>query len=574
VNPELQPPSVLLVYANPAITATPVAPYGMERVAHALRLAGCRVELLAPFMDADPVASLAQALATAPWALVGFSVRNIDDALVVRGPEGDPRGIDTTFYLDEVRPLVALALAALGPDRVVLGGPAVSSAPELVTRYLGASWAIAGPADDLVWRLGRGLATGQGVALDPDPRLVQLGAHGPLDSGPEAVGPAHDPRPRARAFAAAWRPAPGPTPRMGPYLGLALARGGRVPVQISAGCDRRCSFCVEARFTGHIVRPRPVAEIVAEIDSLVAVGVRRIWLACSELNVPDERHAIAVLTALAGRGLDLQSFVQVAPVSDALLDAMEAAGLDPTALSFELGHLDDTLLRAGAGPANRAAIDRLLETWLGRGYRTLGGSILLGAHPLETDATLDRALSTALEFDAALPDGLGLAYACGGRVYPRTALADWVGAHPQLAAPSLYGARDPTFLRPVVFCRPTAPRALMARVGQALAGARGRMGPMNADAPTGDRLAVEALVSRAIWRLQEDRLDAAQSCLLDALRLDRDHLEALAQLAQLQANQLAQPQQAVITLRRLLSVLSSTDPRRAEVLRALERLGA
>ena len=33
------PPRVLLVYANPAITATPVVPYGMERIAHALRLA-------------------------------------------------------------------------------------------------------------------------------------------------------------------------------------------------------------------------------------------------------------------------------------------------------------------------------------------------------------------------------------------------------------------------------------------------------------------------------------------------------------------------------------------------------
>lgn len=574
-------PRVLLVYANPAVTASPVVPYGMERIAHALRLSGCRVELLAPWIEADPRAALDQALAAGPWDLVGFSLRNLDDALVVRsaappvaaGPHGPD--IDTGYYLDAVRPLVQAALAALGPARVLVGGAALSSGPEVVLAALGASWGIAGPAEDLAWRLGRALATGQGPVLDPDPRIVQLGPVGPLAAAPPARGPAHDPVPRDRGFAAAWRPAPGPTPRMGPYLGLALARGGRVPVQVAAGCDRRCHFCVEARFTGHLVRPRPVPEIVAEIDSLVAVGVRRFWLATSELNVPDERHAIALLRALAGRGLDLQAFVQVAPVSDALLDAMEAAGLDPSGLSFELGHLDDALLRAGAGPANLAAIERLVSTFLRRGYRTLGGSVLLGAHPQETAASLDRALSQALAFDAALPDGLGLAYACGGRVYPRTALADWVTAHPDQARPHLYGDPDPTFVRPVVFCRPVAPRALMAQVAAALSGARGRMGPMNTEAAAGEEaLLVEALVNRGIWRRQEGRSEEAAALLSAALDLDPLHLEGLAQLAMVQLHDLSSPEASAHTLRRLLAALGPTDPRRAEILAALRALGA
>lgn len=575
------PPEILLVYANPAVTASPVVPYGMERIGQAFRMAGCRVELMAPFIEEDPLAALEAALRSRSWSLVGFSVRNIDDALVVRtaAPSPDGRAIDTAFYLDEVRPLVRLALATVGPSAVMLGGTALSSGPEAVLAWLGASWGVVGPAEDLAWRLGRSLARGEGIRLPADPRLAVIDAHGPI-SPPAQTGPVHDPVHRPRGFASSARPAPGLAPRMGPYLGLALERGGRVPVLLSSGCDRRCTFCVEARFTGGVVQPRAVDEIVAEIDALVAIGVRRFWLAGSELNVPDDRHATALLRALAGRGLDLQGFIQVAPVRPALLDAMEEAGLDPTGLSFEFGHLDDALLRAGAGPANLAAIERLVELWLRRGYRTLGGSVLLGAHPREDEASVERALRRALQFDAALPVGLGLAYACGGRVYPRSPLADWVSAHRKEAGPDLYGRVpgapiDERFVEPVVFCRPGSPRALMARVAAALVGARGRMGPMNAEAPASDlALSVERRVNRAIWRAQEDRLDEARLLYEAALVDDPAHLEALAGLARLLANRLGQGEAAAAVLRRLLAALPAADGRRAEVRAALQALSA
>lgn len=566
----MNPPEILLVYANPAVTASPVVPYGMERIAQAFRMAGCRVELLAPFIEEDPLRALHEALASRPWALCGFSVRNIDDALVVRSAEDPPDGrpIDTAFYLDEVKALVGLAVEHLGAEAVLLGGTALNSGPEVVLSYLGARWGLVGPSEDLAWRLGRSLARGEGIVRPQDPRLAVVEAAG--------SGPAHDPVPRPRAFAAAARPAPGITPRLGPYLGLALERGGRVPVLLSSGCDRRCTFCVEARFTGGVVLPRPIDEILAEIDALVAVGVRRFWLAGSELNVPDDRHATALLRALAGRGLDLQGFIQVAPVRPALLDAMEEAGLDPTGLSFEFGHLDDGILRAGGGPANLRAIERLVELWLQRGYRSLGGSVLLGAHPLETEATIQRALDQALAFDAALPDGLGLAYACGGRVYPRCPLADWVSAHWEEAAADLYtrsGPPDRRFVEPVVFCRPGSPRALLRRVAEGLRGSKGRMGPMNAEAPASPAaLAVEQQVNRAIWRAQEDRVDEARALFEQALSEDPAHHEALAGLARLLANRLAQPDAAAVVLRRLLAALGPHDVRRDEVRAALQAL--
>lgn len=556
------PPRVLLVYANPAITASPVPPYGMERVAQSFRLAGCEVAMLAPYIEADPAATLAEALAKAP-DLVGFSVRNLDDALVVRSELG-PGDIDTTGYIDQIAPLVAQAQAAVGPERVLLGGTALSSGPLPVLRALGGTVALSGPADDLCYWIGRALVRGEGVVFPDDPRVVRA----------EQVSAAPHLTPtRARGFAQAWRPPPGPTPRMGAYLKLLVVRGGRVPVQIATGCDRRCNFCVEARFTGYQVMPRPVDDVVAEIDALERAGVRRLWLTTSELNAPTGEHALAVLRRLAGRDLDLAVFVQVAPMNEALLDALEGAGVDPCALSYEFGHFDDEILRAGGGPANRKAIDQLVNLYVRRGYRQLGGSVLLGSHPLETEETLERALDYALEVDRVLPLGLGLSYACGGRVYPESDLADQVVAMGDAAKPYLYGADDPSFVRPVIFSKPMPPRRMMAWVKAKLARARGPMGAMNAEAPADPhQLEAERLVNRGIWRAYEGQPQAAQEAFDAALGLWPGHLEALAQLGLLQANVLRDPDAAARTLQRLLDALQPQDLRRVEVEAALTQL--
>lgn len=551
-------PRILLAYANPAITTSPVPPYGMERIAQAFTLAGCRTEMIAPFIEEDAVAAMREAIDAFRPDLIGFSVRNIDDTLIVRGLDGEG-DLDTTFYLDDVKAIVEVAVQALGTERVMAGGAAVGAGPEAVLRYLGLTWGISGPAEDLCWRLGRALATGQGVVLPDDPRVIR----------PDA------PVERPRGFGKAWRPPPGPTPRMGPYLALTVARGSRVPVQIAHGCDRRCTFCVEARTTGFSIVSRPVDDIVAEIAALRRVGVRKFWLTTSELNAPNERHALQVLDRLREHPADYRVYLQAAPCSDALLDALEGIGVDPTGLNFEFGHLSDTLLRAGAGPANRAQIDALAERFLKRGYRQLGGSMLFGAHWLETWDTVDEAIEAIRELDAAFPDGLGLAYASGGRLYPETALADWVATHREQAAPHLYGDDDPTFVRPVVFSKPASPRALLKYVVDALGETRGPIAPMNTETPmSAQALQAEQWVNRGIWRQHEGRLEDAATCFQEATRRVPEHLEALRQLALLQANHLGRPEEAVETLRRLKAALPTGDARAVEVDGALRALGA
>ncbi|MFN7147003.1 MAG: radical SAM protein [Myxococcota bacterium] len=339
---------------------------------------------------------------------------------------------------------------------------------------------------------------------------------------------------------------------------LATARGGRVPVAVSAGCDRRCHFCVEASFLGWQARPRPVDDVVAEIVLLRKAGVRRVWLAASELNVPDARHATAVLRALAAAKLDVEvtGFLQPSPVDDALLDAFVDVGVDPSTLSWELGHLDDTLLRAGAGPANRAGIDKLVDLYARRGHAVLGGSILLGAHPREDDASVDRALVAAREIDAALSGGLGLAYAAGGRVYASAPLGRWVRDHFAEARPHLYGRVTVGFVAPLVFCRPGSPRGLLRRIREGLAGCRGPMAPLNAEAAAStSELRAEHAVNRAILAAAAGDAAGAERAAKAALKWAPSHPEALKQLGLVQANARGDLAGALVTFGRLRAVV-------------------
>lgn len=549
-------PHVLLAYANPAITTSPVPPYGMERIAQAMRLAGCQVTMVAPFVEENPLQTFIEAMEHCQPDLVGFSVRNIDDTLLVRGTEGSG-DLDTTFYLDDIEPLCREAVRRLGTDRVMAGGAAVGAGPEGVLRYLGLSWGFSGPAEDLCWRMGRSMVKGDGATPPDDPRVVYV------DS----------PRPRPRGHASAWRPPPGPTPRMREYLRLTVARNSRVPVQIAHGCDRRCAFCVEARTTGFQIASRDVDDIIGEIAALHQSGVRKFWLTTSELNAPNERHALAVLDRLREYPADYRVYLQAAPFSEALLDALEAIAVDPAGLNIEFGHLSDPILRAGGGPANRSHIDRLVELFLRRGYRQMGGSMLFGSHWLETWDTVDEAIAAIREIDAAFPDGLGLAYACGGRVYPETALADWIRKNSIEAKSHLYGDDDPTFVRPVAFSKPASPRELLRHVMSALEGTKGPIAPMNTETPmTAKALQAEQLVNRGIWRLAQEQPLQAEHCFNEALDHVPSHIEALRQLALCQANALQRPHDALNTLERLNAQLNDTDPRKTEVVQAIQML--
>ncbi len=536
-------PRVLVLHANPLGGAVP--PYGAERVAQALVGAGCAVRISTPFWAARPLPAFERDLSWEP-GLVALSLRNADDALVVRSPRG--RGpIDTRSCLPAVRPLVAAARARGVP--VLAGGAGIAALGPAGLSALGVDFGVVGPADDLLLRMGRSLASGTPfpVCLPHDPRVIAA-SRAPVP--PEGAPPLPPD--------AGLQP-PGSTPRLGEGLALVRFRGGRLPVSTAAGCDRRCWFCVEGAFLGGHVRPRPPQEVAAEVARLARAGFPRIWLAASELNVPDAAHATAVLRAVARAGVrvDLRAFLHAGAVDDDLLSALEDVGMDPQDLGFEFGHLDPDLLARGAGPAPRVAVDRLVETWLRRGYRMLGGTVLLGGHPAETWDTVDTALEAAQAFDAALPGGFGLSFSAGARVYPAAPLGRWVTARPGEARPDLYGGRPGDLASPVVYCRPGPPRELLDHVLRGLAALRGPVAPLNATAPLRPAARrAEALVDRSVLAARAGHTSTALRALRAAIRLDPDHRDALRHLALLLANVRGDRDGARDALHRLLRLVS------------------
>jgi hypothetical protein len=365
----------------------------------------------------------------------------------------------------------------------------------------------------------------------------------------------------------------GITPRLGEGLALVRFHGARLPVSTSAGCDRHCWFCVEGSLLGGRVCGRPPEDVAAEVARLAQAGFSRFWLAASELNVPDQAHATAVLRAIGRTGarVDVRAFLQAEAVDDDLLSALEDLGADPQDLGFEFGHLDPDLLARGAGPAPRSAVDRLVETWLRRGYRVLGGTVLFGGHPAETWATVDRALEAARAIDAALPGGFGLSFSAGARVYPAAPLGRWVAAEPAQARPHLYGGGPEDLARPVVYCRPAPPRVLLDHVLGGLAALRGPVAPLNAAASvTSAARRAEALVDRSVLAAREGRTGTALRALGAALRLDPDHRDALRHQALLLANVRGDREGARAALLRLSRLVSGEAA--AEVEAALAAL--
>ncbi len=96
---------------------------------------------------------------------------------------------------------------------------------------------------------------------------------------------------------------------------------------------------------------------------------------------------------------------------------------------------------------------------------------------------------------------------------------------------------------------------------------------MNTETPmTAKALQAEQLVNRGIWRLAQEQPLQAEHCFNEALDHVPSHIEALRQLALCQANALQRPHDALNTLERLNAQLNDTDPRKKEVVQAIQML--
>jgi ribosomal protein S12 methylthiotransferase len=172
-------------------------------------------------------------------------------------------------------------------------------------------------------------------------------------------------------------PAPMMDPPVLPPEGLKLTPRHYAYLKISEGCDHRCSFCIIPSLRGDLAS-RPVAEVLAEAETLAAAGVKEILVVAQDTSAYglDRRYEAgtwrgrswrANLEDLA-RGLgELGVWVRLHyvypyPHVDAVIPLMAEGRILPY-LDIPFQHASPRILRAMRRPAHEARTLERIARW-------------------------------------------------------------------------------------------------------------------------------------------------------------------------------------------------------------------
>lgn len=290
---------VLLVNTNRV--EPPVAPIGLFYLAAFLRARGVSTGFLDVSWNGGSLGAR-EALTGIPMDtrspdVIGFSVRNIDSAQMMRAQ----------YFIPEVVSEVRAIRSAFPSAVCVLGGAGFSIEPVEILKLTGADFGIVGEGEAPFFELLGRIAD----AKDPSgiPGLV------------------------ARAgetwAAAAPRCSPGEMLRSLPFQEVDAAtyepyysNGGMASIQTKRGCAARCLYCTYPVIEGREYRLFPPNRVVDEMEHFARMGFDYFHFADSIFNVP-RRHAIDVCEEIVRRQLRVRWHAYMSPAG---MDA-ELAGL-------------------------------------------------------------------------------------------------------------------------------------------------------------------------------------------------------------------------------------------------------
>ena len=138
-------------------------------------------------------------------------------------------------------------------------------------------------------------------------------------------------------------------------------------VKISEGCDNKCTFCIIPKLRG-LQRSRPIADIVAEAQRLVAEGAVELNLVAQDLtayghDLPHRPKLHDLLEALAdvpARWIRLH-YAYPRDFPDALIDALAKQPNLARYLDMPLQHISDPVLRRMKRGRDSAWVRRLVR---------------------------------------------------------------------------------------------------------------------------------------------------------------------------------------------------------------------
>ncbi len=370
----------------------PIAPLGLEYCAAALEAHNFAPEILDLCWEDDPAAAIRRFFPSGDFALVGVTLRNLDDSAWASRHSFLP---DFLGMLSEIRKATDAV--------IILGGVGFSIAPAEVLRAAPADGGIRGDGESALADLARSIAAGADWRSVPG---LVFRSGGVLQENPPAP-PSLDSFPRGRRRFFDHR--------------RYFREGGQAGFETKRGCPSACVFCADPLAKGRAVRLRSPALVADEIADLLDQGIDHLHTCDSEFNLPSS-HAEEVCREIIRRGLSGKihwyAYCSPRPFSRDLARLMKQAGC--AGIDFGADAADDGML---ACLGRDFTGDDVLDS--ARKARAAGMAVmldlLLGA-PGETRESLVRTIE-AMKGSAADRVGISL----GVRVYPGTELARSLG---------------------------------------------------------------------------------------------------------------------------------------------------
>ena len=488
---------VLLTFADPHQVLV-ISPYGLEILRGHLKAHQVPVDvrICNPFIeDLDPYRRLRAVLDEYQPHLVGLSMRNIDNAVVVLSPttpaDGSP--FDVMSYVPAVRRLVSVVRDWDADVPVIMGGAGFTSCAEECLRDFDLDFGLIGPAEEsfrllieaLLHKNNRhykqvaetvptlpGAVYRENAVLHSSTRPSQLERH-----RQDVI--------HLRATQPQLGTEPAYTPEIAPeYRLFAQLMALPIAVRTKTGCPLRCAYCTDP-INMHRTYYRPLEHVLADFAYYIEeYNLHKFHIADAEVNLPKENHLIEVCEGLERSGLAKkqrwQGYFNVRPCSDNLIDALIRGNCFRP--SFSVDSFDDRILKAHQKNYTMAHVTDLMQRLLARNNGSLKPSLsVLFGEPGESMETIQNTVRW-MKYYADM--GIRLDYSCGLRVYPNTPLA----RRPELEKRHLYvrpGTRldlpstragyvvppdSVSLLETVVYCSPMPPRELAAYLAREFEG--------------------------------------------------------------------------------------------------------
>jgi len=280
---------VLLINPN-RYKSPPVPPLGLEYISGPLEDKGHTVEIADLCFSENLHKDLDDAIGSFSPDIAGITVRNVDTVLYHTNE----------FFLDEIKNIITYIKSNYGLH-VITGGTGVSANPEGILKYLGADFAVAGPAETTLCEV-----------LDRITRTHKNKRvfHGKLSGGNTC------PRRTNKIDYRRYYDA-----------------GGIIGFQTHKGCSSSCVYCLEANSR---VSFRDIPDVIDEIKSFVDSGFDHFHLCDSEFNESLE-YSINLCTALkkAGMGIKWAVYMKPSNFNRSLFRLLRDAGVYLITLSVD-----------------------------------------------------------------------------------------------------------------------------------------------------------------------------------------------------------------------------------------------